>query len=79
MVKYLSITKDQHQDLWIATYQDGVWKVEGQEIKHYAVLEEGTNIKQFYICADSDNTIWLGTHDNGAYRYDGKTFTRFLL
>lgn len=79
LVEYLSIAKDQKQDLWIATYEDGVWKIEGQEVKHFSVLEEGANIKLFYIYVDRENNIWLGTHENGAYRYEGKTFTRFLL
>lgn len=77
--EYLSITKDNDQNLWIATYRDGVWKYDGKNIVHYPVQMNAKDITLFYIYKDNKGVIWLGTHENGAFKFNGQTFERFKL
>ncbi len=35
--EYLSIVRDDDDNLWLVTYLDGVWKYDGTKITHYAV------------------------------------------
>lgn len=47
--EYLSIIKDNENNLWIATYLDGVWKYDGKKIKHFPIQIETKNIPVFYL------------------------------
>lgn len=75
--EYLSIARDQHNALWIATYTKGVWCYDGEKTTHYPVQAEGKDINLFYIYKDRQGSLWLGTHKNGAYKFNGKAFERF--
>lgn len=76
--EYLSIAKDDNDNLWIATYRNGVWKYDGNKTKHYAIKENGKEINLFYIYKDNLGNIWLGTHENGVFKFNGETFSKFL-
>lgn len=75
--EYLSIARDDNQNLWMATYRNGVWRYDGKEITHFPVQEEGKDINLFYIYKDRQGILWLGTHKNGVYRFNGRSFERF--
>lgn len=75
--EYLSITRDNNNELWIATYMDGVWRYNGETITHYTLKEGLNNVSLFTIYKDHEGTIWLGTHENGAYTFNGETFEKF--
>lgn len=77
--EYLSITKDNNNELWIATYTTGVWRYNGKDIIHYPVRDEGKDITLFSIYKDNNGDLWLGTHANGAFKFNGNTFQRFKL
>jgi len=59
--EYLSIAKDNNNDLWI----------------YYPVQAKGKDISMFSIYKDNHGDLWLGTHENGAYKFNGKTFEKF--
>ncbi|HEX2896903.1 MAG TPA: two-component regulator propeller domain-containing protein [candidate division Zixibacteria bacterium] len=75
--EYLSIAKDNNNELWIATYRDGVWHYDGKNISHYSVKDGSKDITLFYIYKDNNGNLWLGTHEAGAYKFNGKTFEKF--
>lgn len=77
LYEYLSIAKDNNNELWIATYRDGVWHYDGKKVSHYPVKDGTEEITLFYIYKDNTGTLWLGTHEHGAYKFNGKTFERF--
>lgn len=76
MNEYLSITKDNDNNLWIATYRNGVWKYDGKEIRHYSIQENGKDINLFYIYNDKIGNIWLGTHQNGIWKLKEEVFKK---
>jgi ligand-binding sensor domain-containing protein len=66
-----------NNDLWMATYNKGVYCYNGQQITHYPVKYNGKDITVFSIYKDNNGDLWLGTHENGAYKFNGKTFEKF--
>ncbi len=82
--EYMSIARDNNNDLWIATYDNGVWRYDarlpdgqGKRTTYYPVQAGGKDITLFYIYKDNQGDLWLGTHENGAFRFNGKSFERF--
>lgn len=76
--EYLSIIKDNKNNLWIAIYLNGVWKYDGAGIHHYPVQENSKNIPVFCLYKDNKGNIWLGTHENGVYKFNGNSFEKFV-
>lgn len=77
--EYLSIAKDPENNLWIATYRNGIWKYDGVNVKHYPVKENGKDLYLFYIYCDNFGNLWLGTHENGVWKFNGNTFEKIRL
>lgn len=77
--EYLSITKDNNNNLWIATYRNGVWKYDGTKITHYPVQFSSKDINIFSVYKDNNGELWLGTHENGALKFNGQSFEQFKL
>lgn len=77
--EYLSVAKDKNQNLWFATYTQGVYQYDGKDLTHYVVKDGSKAINLFSIYIDNAGQIWLGTNESGAYRFNGKSFERFKL
>lgn len=73
---FLSITEDNKGNLWMATYEDGVYKYNGKELIHYPIKDGETDVLLFTIYKDKKGVLWLGTHNAGVYKFTGKTFER---
>lgn len=76
LVAIISMEKDKN-DLWMATYNKGVYCYNGQQITHYPVKDNGQDITVFSIYKDNNGKLWLGTHENGAFTFNGKSFEKF--
>ncbi len=74
---FMSITEDNNQDLWMATYGGGVWRYDGKNLTHYPVKDGDKDVTLFSIYKDNRGDLWLGTHEAGAYKFNGKTFEKF--
>ncbi len=77
--EYLSIIKDDKNNLWIAFYLHGVWKFDGENIIHYPIEVNAKNIPIYSLYKDKNGNIWLGTHENGVYKFNGQAFDKFGL
>lgn len=77
--EYLSIVKDNHENLWMATYRHGVWKYDGTKVTHYPVQLNAKDINVFSLFKDNKGELWLGTHQNGAFKFNGTSFEKFSL
>lgn len=73
---FLSVTEDNKGNLWLATYEDGVYKYNGKELIHYPIKDGETDVLLFTIYKDNKGVLWLGTHNAGVYKFTGKTFER---
>ncbi len=74
---FMSVVDDENGDLWMVTYDDGVYRKKGAELIHYPVKDDGKTVLLFSIYKDNHENLWLGTHHNGVYRLDGETFVKF--
>jgi ligand-binding sensor domain-containing protein len=77
--EYQSIIKDDKDNLWIAIYLSGVWKVDGEKVQHYPIQVDGKNVPIFYLYKDNRGEIWLGTEENGAFKFNGQAFEKIIL
>lgn len=77
--EYLSIVRDNKNNLWFVTYRNGVWKYDGTNITHYAVQDNSKDITLFSIYKDNNGDLWLGTHENGTFKFNGTAFVKFTL
>ena len=73
---FLSVTEDNKGNLWLATYEEGVYKYNGKELIHYPIKDGETDVLLFTIYKDKKGVLWLGTHNAGVYKFTGKTFER---
>ena len=78
LVAIISMEKDNY-NLWLATYNKGVYCYNGRQITHYPVKYNGKDITVFSIYKDNNDALWLGTHENGVYKFNGKRFEKFKL
>ena len=68
---------DAHGNLWLATKNDGVWRMNKDGIRQYTHLNSDTgsigsnHIIRAYI--DSSDNLWFATEGNGISRYDYET------
>lgn len=76
---FMSIVEADNGDLWMATYEMGVWRNNGKELIHYPIKLEGKNVLLFSIYKDRQGGIWLGTHQAGVYQYNGTDFEQFKI
>lgn len=76
---FLSITQDDTGDLWMVTYDTGVWKFNGKELIHYPIKDGDTDALLYTIYKDNRGVLWLGTHNAGVYRFDGNSFEKFAI
>jgi len=73
---FLSVTEDNKGNLWMATYEEGVYKYNGKELIHYPIKDGETDVLLFTIYKDNKGVLWLGTHNAGAFTFNGSSFER---
>jgi ligand-binding sensor domain-containing protein len=79
MIYFMSAVEDNNGDLWMATYDQGLWRYDGKNVTHYPVKDGAKNVTLFSIYKDQKGELWLGTHETGAYKFNGKAFEKFTL
>ena len=75
---FLSIVADDNENLWMLTYDNGIWKNDGNELIHYPVMDGNKALKLLSIYKDNQGVLWLGTQNSGVYRFNGKSFEKFV-
>lgn len=76
---FLDIEQDNEGDIWMVTYDQGVWRNDGEKLINYPIKDGETDVLLFTIFKDNQGVIWLGTHNAGVYRYNGKSFEKFKV
>jgi ligand-binding sensor domain-containing protein len=75
---FMSIAEDDEGGLWMATYDDGVWKNDGEQLVHYPIKDGDANVLLFSTYKDNHGILWLGTHNAGVFKFNGREFKPFL-
>jgi ligand-binding sensor domain-containing protein len=76
MIYFMSVVEDKKGDLWMLTYEQGVWRYDGKKLTHYSVKDGSGDLKLYSIYKDKHDELWLGTHDGGAYKFNGNQFKK---
>jgi ligand-binding sensor domain-containing protein len=76
---FMSIAEDNNGDLWMVTYDDGVWRNDGEKLIHYPIKVDEKDVLLFSIYKDKQGVLWLGSHNAGAFKFNGKTFEKFEI
>tara|TARA_B100000497_G_C7689313_1_gene418616 strand:+ start:1480 stop:2604 length:1125 start_codon:yes stop_codon:yes gene_type:complete len=79
LIYFMSAIEDNKGDLWMVTYEQGVWRYDGKSITHYSVKDGSKDLTLFSIYKDKQGDLWLGTQEAGAYKFNGNTFEKFKL
>jgi len=74
---FFSMVEDQAGDLWMATYDEGVYRKRGDELVQYPLKEGEETVLTFSLYKDRQDGIWLTTHNFGLYKLEGERFVRF--
>lgn len=77
MHDYLSAAKDDRGNIWMVTYNAGVWCYDGQKIIPYEIKEGDKTVILISIYKDKQGALWLGTQEAGAYKFNGRSFEKF--
>lgn len=76
-IYFMSIIENDTGDLWLTTYDDGVWCKRGNELTHYPIKDGDTDVLLFSMYKDKQGSLWLTTHNAGVYKYNGVDFEKF--
>lgn len=76
---FLSMTTDNDGNIWMVTYDSGVWRNDGQTLQHYPIKQGEKEILLNSIYKDQHGVLWLATVDYGAYKYNGENFEKYIL
>lgn len=74
---FMSVVEDDAGILWMATYEQGIWKYDGQGMVYYSVKDGDKRVTVYSIYKDHQGNIWLGTHDAGPFKFNGTRFEKF--
>ena len=76
-VYYSYIVEDRHGNIWLTTWDKGVYKYDGENITNYIVKDGAEEVNLVSMYQDNQGDLWLGTPENGAFKFNGNTFERF--
>jgi len=79
MLYFNSGLTDQNGDLWMISYEGGVWKYDGHTLTNLEINNGKENILLICIYQDDTGVIWLGTNNDGVYKQNGTSFEKFKV
>jgi len=78
-IYYSYILEDNNGDIWLTTWDQGVFKYDGKNITNYSVKDGSKDVNLVSMYKDNQGNLWLGTPENGAFKFNGKSFEKFKL
>jgi ligand-binding sensor domain-containing protein len=77
LVYFSHIVQDMKGDIWLTTWDQGVYRYDGVRIERYDVKDGQVPAHLISMYKDRAGGLWLGTLASGVFKYNGKTFERF--
>jgi ligand-binding sensor domain-containing protein len=75
-VYFFALAEDDDGALWMACGDDGVWRVDGEEVTRHRLRDGGFAVG---LTLDHEGRIWAGTLEHGVHLFDGEAFRPFEL
>lgn len=76
-VYFMSIVEDNQNNIWLLTYNDGIWRYDGKTAKHYTIKTKDRELTLFSMYKDALGKVWVCSHEGGVYYFDGNDFVKF--
>lgn len=76
---FLSMLSDDNGDMWMLTYDQGVWRNDGKTLEQVFIEPKEMRILPTSMYKDRQGNLWFGTSKQGIYKYNGKTFEKFKI
>jgi ligand-binding sensor domain-containing protein len=76
-VYYNHIVEDNNGNIWLTTWDKGVYKYDGKDVTNYLVKDDKKVVNLVSMYKDNQGSLWLGTPDNGTFKFNGNTFEKF--
>lgn len=57
----LCITEDKQSNIWLGTFDQGIYKYDGKSFKNYSVKNGLSSDTPFLMVCDNNNNLWIGT------------------
>lgn len=77
IVAALKIIEDRQDNIWVASYGSGVFRISKDEVSSYKISTGFPSDNILTVFEDSKGNIWIGTKDAGVVKYDGSKFTGY--
>lgn len=74
---FMQIIPDKNGNLWMQTFDQGLWKNDGEQLAEIKIDYKGKNYTPTSIFIDNNDLIWLGTNNDGLFKFDGNRFQKF--
>ena len=76
-VYFNQIVEDNNGDIWLTTWDKGVYKYDGKNVVNYLVKDGNKDVNLVSMYKDNQGDLWLGTPENGPFKFNGNTFEKF--
>jgi ligand-binding sensor domain-containing protein len=71
-----TIAEDNKGNIWFGDRDTGIWKYDGEAMKHYTIKDGLTNDFALSIYKDKNGELWFGMADGSIYKFNGQTFEK---
>lgn len=72
-----SICVTSNSTLWISTYGDGVYQLDGNNLRHWTTVNGLSDNVVLASCIDDSGEVWVGTRSGELQRFDSGTIATF--
>jgi len=77
-VSVLAINDDEDGNMWIGTYDTGLWRYDGQKTTGYTIKDGLPGNAFFAIYKDKKGELWFGSGE-GVFKFNGQYFSKFEI
>jgi len=76
-IYYSHIVEDNEGNIWLTTWDKGVYRYDGKHLTQYLVKEASKDVNLVSMYKDNRGDLWLGSPENGAFKFNGSSFEKF--
>jgi ligand-binding sensor domain-containing protein len=79
MARVWTINEDMNRDIWVGTFDAGVWRYNGKNLTNYTTKDGLTSNVINTIYKDKNGKLWFGTYGAGVCIFNGVSFASFAF
>jgi ligand-binding sensor domain-containing protein len=79
LARVWTINEDNSRNIWIGTYDSGVWRYDGKNLTNYTTKDGLTSNAINTIFKDNNGELWFGTDGAGVCKFNGISFSGFSV